>query len=156
VFRLWGPDGDKKLVYSPVIKITDSSVPFRAYLGALISATIDFPVPQPAFPDNLALATLVEDPAEDDAVSPGDDDDRSGEYKPARSVNSAADPPMTCSRHRSGHDSELMVRFHASSCQQSGINGSGHHAAHVGLCRLASPLLGLPPPYVRPCHICFS
>jgi hypothetical protein len=117
VFRLVNVNGDRILAYSPVLEIANSSIPFRAYLGALLSVIEDFPVLQTVFAANPILETLPEDSDEDDSVSESESDE-SHEYRPpggaSASGNGTASPPVTRSRGRvnDGHgDPELMVRF---------------------------------------------
>jgi hypothetical protein len=69
VFRLVNVNGDKVLAYSPVLEMANSSVPFRACLGALLSVMENAPVRQTVFAVDSVLETLNEDPDEDDSVS---------------------------------------------------------------------------------------
>ena len=113
-------NGSKVLAYSPVLEIVNSSIPFRAYLGALLSVVKNVPVQQSSFPVDAELDTLEEDPDEDEdeAVSDGDHGYTSDEYKPPGGGSAdgagATTPPMTRSHRGAGGgngDSELMVCF---------------------------------------------
>lgn len=48
------------LAYSPIISIEDSSVPFRAFLGAILSVVEDVPVEPSDFGPHMQLDTIVE------------------------------------------------------------------------------------------------
>jgi hypothetical protein len=81
-----------------MISIEDSSEPFRAFLGAILSVVKDVPVEPSVFDPQMALDTIVE---EDDGPSPEHDiDDSSGTYPGGSSKGPATDPPMTRGRKR--------------------------------------------------------
>jgi hypothetical protein len=93
-----------------MISIRDSSVPFRAFFGALLSVIEDVPVPPSESIPDQQLDPILEET--DDGPSPEDDiDDGSGVYSGnagAASVNY----PMTPSRTRANQGntkSELMA-----------------------------------------------
>ena len=99
VCRLVRDDHHPFLAYSPMISIDDSSVPFRALLGAILSVVKKVPVERTEFTPNMKLDTLVE--AKDDI----DDGSSSRE-------EIANDPPNTRNRHRTSQreaESGLMV-----------------------------------------------
>ena len=49
------------LAYSPMISVDDSSVPFRALLGAILSVVKKVPVEPTEFNPNMELDTLVQE-----------------------------------------------------------------------------------------------
>jgi len=109
VFRLAKVNNERVLVYSPVLDIDHSSIPFRALLGAVLSVIEGFTVDATTFPTDAVLNTL---PEEDDAEDPpdDDDDDESSEYKPSASGITFYDGPLTPSQSKAtGYT--LMVRF---------------------------------------------
>ncbi|KAH9975465.1 hypothetical protein BGW80DRAFT_1436615 [Lactifluus volemus] len=78
VCRLVRDDDQPYLVYSPGISIQESSEPFRAFLGAILSVVKDVPVESSAYNPNIELDTIEEE--QDDGHLPEDDiDDGSGE-----------------------------------------------------------------------------
>ena len=89
------------LAYSPMISIDNSSEPFRALLGAILSIVKKVPVEPTEFNPNIELDTIVE----------GNIDDGSAYSGSSREVI-AYDPPITRScRHTSQREAEsgLMV-----------------------------------------------
>ena len=60
VCRLVRDDHHPFLAYSPIISICDSSVPFRALLGAILSVVKRAPVEPTEFTPNMKLDTLAE------------------------------------------------------------------------------------------------
>ena len=66
--RLVKDDDHPYLAYSPIISIKDSSEPFRAFLGAILSVVKDFPVERSAYNSDLKLDIIVEE--EDDTSYP--------------------------------------------------------------------------------------
>jgi hypothetical protein len=91
VFRLTMVNNKRVLAYSPMLDIDNSSIPFRAYLGAVLSADGDFAVEHTIVPVDV---TLDASPEEDDAEDPppdDDDDDGWGEYKPSARGNSSSE-----------------------------------------------------------------
>jgi hypothetical protein len=95
VCRLVKHDRHPFLAYSPLISVDNSSIPFRAFLGAILSVIKAVPVePSESSPD-LQLDTIFED--KDDGPLPQDDvDDGSG--------GMSANPPMTRGRTRVNHE----------------------------------------------------
>jgi len=111
VCRLVRDDDHPFLAYSPKISIEDSSEPFRAFLGAVLSVTKGVSVKSSAFNPDMQLDTIIED--EDEGASyEGGIDGGSGAYQGSSSKRSATDPPMTRTRDRAGHENaepELTV-----------------------------------------------
>ena len=103
VCRLVRDDDHPYLVYSPEITIKDSSEPFRAFLGVILSVVKDVPVERSAYSSDMELDTIIED-EEDDGPLPEDD---SGAYSGGRATTSH---PATCSREGKNTESELIVR----------------------------------------------
>ena len=112
VCRLVRDDDHPYLAYSPAITIEDSSEPFRAFLGAILSVVEGVSVERSVFRENMIL-DVIEEEEEDDGPLPEDDiDDRSGSYQ-GSSGGSTTSPPATRRRARDEHEnteSELMVR----------------------------------------------
>jgi hypothetical protein len=97
IFRLTKVGDDMILAYSPMLDISSSSIPFRAYLGAVLSAVRGFPVNPTVITVGTILDTLPEEDEGEDSTPEDMDDDGSGEYtytghgnKPPRSRNKAA------------------------------------------------------------------
>ena len=110
VCRLVRDDHRPFLAYSPMISIDDSSVPFRALLGAILSVVKKIPVEPTEFNPNMELDTLVQKQAE--GPLPEDDIDYGSAYSPSLGEEIANDPPNTRNRHRTGQrkaESGLMV-----------------------------------------------
>ena len=84
VCRLVRDDDHFYLVYSPEITIRDSSEPFRAFLGAILSVVKDVPVERSAYSSDMELDTIIEE-EEDDGPLPEDD---SGAYSGGRATTS--------------------------------------------------------------------
>jgi hypothetical protein len=111
VCRLVRDDDHPFLAYSPKISIEDSSEPFRAFLGAVLSATKGVSVESSAFSPDMQLDTIIEDEGEGDSYE-GGIDGGSGACQGSSSKTSATDPPVTRTRGRAGHENaefELMV-----------------------------------------------
>jgi hypothetical protein len=102
VCRLVKHDQHPFLAYSPVVSVGNSSLPFRAFLGALLSVIKAVPVEPSESSPNLQLDTIFED--KDDGPLPQDDvDDGSGGV--------SANRPMTRGRRVHGNvESGLMAR----------------------------------------------
>ena len=66
------------LVYSPVLDIANSSIPFRALLGAVLSVVREFPVEATTFPADAILDTFPEEDYAEDPPSDDGGDDGSG------------------------------------------------------------------------------
>ncbi|KAF8815478.1 hypothetical protein BYT27DRAFT_7333909 [Phlegmacium glaucopus] len=99
------------LAYSPMISIDDSSVPFRALLGAILSVVKKVPVEPTEFnPNNMEFDTLVEE--QDEGPLPEDDIDDGSAYSASSGEEIANHPPNTPNRHRTGQrkaESGLMI-----------------------------------------------
>jgi hypothetical protein len=111
VCRLVRDDDHPFLAYSPKISIKDSSEPFRAFLGAILSVLKGAHIEPSTFNPDMQLDTIIEDT--DEGPLPEDDiDDHSGAYPGGSSKGGATEPPMTRYRSRAGHDNAepgLMV-----------------------------------------------
>jgi hypothetical protein len=107
VCRLVRDDDCSYLVYSPIISIEDSSEPFQAFLGAILSVVKDVPVESSAYNPDIQLNTIKDRGAEPE----NDIDDGSGAYRGSLGVGAATGPPTTL-RRCNGHgntESDLMV-----------------------------------------------
>ena len=110
VCRLVRDDHHTFLAYSPMISIDDSSVPFRALLGAILSVVKKVPVEPTKFNPNMGLDTLVEE--QDEGPLPEDDIKDGSAYSASSGEETANDPPNTRNRHRTDQrkaESGLMV-----------------------------------------------
>jgi hypothetical protein len=97
-------DDNPYLAYSPGISIQESSEPFRAFIGAILSVVKDMPVESSAYNTDIPLDTIEEE--QDDI------DDDSGEYPGSSMGGTDTGPPMTRSRDRNSRgniESELLV-----------------------------------------------
>ena len=101
------------LAYSVITSIEDSSEPFRAFLGAILSVITGAAVRPSAFNPDMELDTIIEED-DDPGILPEDDiGDRSGAYPGISSTGTATDLPLTRGRKRArdeGSESGLMVR----------------------------------------------
>jgi hypothetical protein len=92
------------LVYSPRISIEDSSEPFRALLGAILSVIKDVPVKQnefnPALQFDLIVEEKITDPLPEDDIK-----DQSGSYQ-----GSLGEEVQRDLHTREMNESGLMVR----------------------------------------------
>lgn len=104
-------DGTPFLAYSPNYSMRDSSEPFRAFLGAILSVKETVPVQESVFNHHMDLDVIPED-VDDGPLPEHDIDDGSGEYRDhlRTNVSSRRDSPQTCSRMRTGGPG-LMVRL---------------------------------------------
>ena len=112
ICRLVKDDEHPYLAYSPKISIDDSSEPFRAFLGAILSVVEDVQVERSVYDSNMQLDTIEEE-EDDGPLSEHDIDDNSGPYSGSSDRGVANHLPMTRSRGRDGDDksdSELLVR----------------------------------------------
>ena len=108
VCRLVRDDHDPFLAYSSMISIDDSSVPFRALLGAILSVVKKVPVEPSEFDPDMELDTIVEEQDE----GPLAEDDIDEGYSTSSGEEIVNNPPNTRSRHRTGQrkaKSGLMV-----------------------------------------------
>jgi hypothetical protein len=90
------------LAYSSMMSIEDSSEPFRAFLGAILSVVKGVTVQPSPFNldvelDGVTEEVEVEDP---DIVPGGDIDDSSGTYRGRSSTETETEPRMTRARKR--------------------------------------------------------
>lgn len=111
VCRLVRDDRHPFLAYSPIISIEDSSEPFRAFLGAVLSVINNASVDPSAFNPDMELDTIIED-EDEGPLSEDDIDDGSGAYLGSSSKETSTDPPVTRGRKRprdESTESGLMV-----------------------------------------------
>ena len=85
------------LAFSPLITMEDSSVPFRAFLGAVLSVVKGGVVEASVFDDSQSLDTIEEEaPGEEGFPSPGSDgDDGLGGYRGPFGEGSTGRRPAT-------------------------------------------------------------
>ncbi|KAH9004932.1 hypothetical protein EDB86DRAFT_3186805 [Lactarius hatsudake] len=117
VCRLVSNDGNPFLAYSPLCSIEDSSEPFRALLGAILSVLKGAPVQASEFNPAMVPDTIPTIPEkEEGGSSPEDDvDDGSGEYWGSSTTNISSEPPMTRSRATTSRDApEFDLMFTSS------------------------------------------
>ena len=108
VCRLVRDDDHPYLAYSPEITIEDSSEPFRAFLGAILSVIEGAPVERSAYSSDMELDIIEEE--EDDGPLPEDDiDDDSGAYRGSSGRRATTSRPATRSRGNENTESELIV-----------------------------------------------
>ena len=102
------------LAYSQCISIEDSSVPFRALLGAMLSVNNNDSVPASVLnPDVLVLDDIPEEDQGDGSVTEDDADDGSGSYVNSSDSSTStitSDVPKTRSKDGQARGPELMVR----------------------------------------------
>jgi hypothetical protein len=111
VCRLVRDDDHPYLVYSPIISIEDSSEPFQAFLGAILSVIKDVPIESSAYNPDIQLDTIEEEQGR--GTEPENDiDDGSGAYRGSSGVGAATGSPMTlrCRNGCGNTESNLMVR----------------------------------------------
>jgi hypothetical protein len=85
------------------INIKDSSEPFRAFLGAILSVLKGAHIEPSTFNPDMQLDTIIEET--DDGPLPEDDiDDHSGAYPGSSSKDGATELPMTRYRSRAGRN----------------------------------------------------
>ena len=114
VCRLVRDDDHPFLAYSPKISIKDSSEPFRALLGAILSVLKGAPIEPSTFNPDMQLDNIIEDI--DEGSLPEDGIIEDSRAYPGSSIKSGTTkPPMT--RHRADRNAEpgLMVCPFASS-----------------------------------------
>jgi hypothetical protein len=102
-------DDNPFLAYLPAISIKESSEPFQAFLGAILSVVKDVCVESSTYNPNITLNTIEEE--QDNHPLPKHDIDDGSEYR-GSSGRGADIPPMTCSRYRNSHgntESKLLV-----------------------------------------------
>jgi hypothetical protein len=96
-------DDNPYLAYSPGISIQESSEPFRAFLGAILSVVKDVPVESSAYNPNIELDTIEEEQ---------DDIDDGSEYQDSSGSGADTGSPMNRSRDRNSlgnTESDLLV-----------------------------------------------
>jgi len=110
VFRLVKEDSEPAfLTFSPLITMEDSSVPFRAFLGAILSVVKGVVVEASVFDDSQILDTIDEEEVEEESSSTSDADHGSGEYR-GRSGQGSGSGPITCRRAQGpSNEAALMV-----------------------------------------------
>jgi hypothetical protein len=113
VCRLVRDDDCPYLAYSPAISIEDSSEPFRAFLGAILSVVKDVPIESSTYSPDMGLDTIEEE--DDDCPSPEYDiDDGPGAYQDSSGREAATGSPTTRSHAGGGHkntESQLIVHL---------------------------------------------
>ena len=99
------------LAFSPLITMEDTSIPFRAFLGAVLSVVKGRVVEASVFDDPQTLDTVEEEaPGEEGFPSSGfDGDDGSGEYRGPSGEGSTDRRPGTCA-HPTQDTFNLTVR----------------------------------------------
>ena len=110
VCRLVRDDDHPYLAYSPEITIKDSSEPFRAFLGAILSVVKDVPVERSAYRSDMELDIIEEDEEDDGPLNEDDNDDDSGAYQGSSGGRATTSHPATRSRKDENTESELIVR----------------------------------------------
>jgi len=109
VCRLVRDDDHPYLAFSPEITIKDSSEPFRAFLGAILSVVKDVPVERSAYSSDMELDIIEEE--EGDGPLPEDDiDNDSGAYQGSSGGRATTSHPAARSREDENTESELIVR----------------------------------------------
>jgi hypothetical protein len=111
VCRLVRDDDHPFLAYSPKISIKDSSEPFRAFLGAILSVLKDAHIQPSTFNPDMQFDTIIED-TDEGRLLEDDVDDHPGAYPGSSNKGSATEPPTTRYHSRAGHDNDepgLMV-----------------------------------------------
>jgi hypothetical protein len=104
VFRLTKILDETILVYSPMIDMKNSSAPFRAYFGALLSIVKNIPAKPTIYPTGLVLDMFPEeeedeDPADESPYEPSD-----GESGPSAGGGDSSRSPMIRSRRKAQGD----------------------------------------------------
>ena len=99
------------LAFSPLISMEDSSVPFRAFLGAVLSAVKGVVVEASVFNDLQTPDTIEEEALGEEGFPPSgsDGDDGSGEYRGPSGEGAAPCLPATCG-HPTQDTLNLTVR----------------------------------------------
>src|ERR1700692_3251703 len=100
VCRLVKDDDHPFFDYSIITSNKDSSDPFRAFLGAILSVIKGVAVEPSPFNPNMELDIIIEED-DDPGILPEDDiGDSSGAYPGSSSTGTATDPPLTRGRKR--------------------------------------------------------
>ena len=111
VCRLVKDDDHPFLAYSPKISIKDSSEPFRAFLGAILSVLKDTHIEPSTFNPDMQLDIIIGD-TNGGLLSEDTIHDHPGASPGSSSKGGASEPPTTRYLSRAGHDNaepELMV-----------------------------------------------
>ena len=146
MFHLTRVNNERVLVYSPILNIHNSSIPFCACLGAVLSEVRNFPVEPTTFPADATLDILPPPPDNDD------DDDKSGEYELSAHGNSPSDRPLACSRSKATGEYNLMVSF-LSFLLTSKLTGFECCTARLVPCQIGqASWWALSPEYTMPFH----
>ncbi|KAN0102364.1 hypothetical protein V8E52_012018 [Russula decolorans] len=142
VCRLVRDDDRPFLAYSPKISIQDSSEPFRAFLGAILSVLNGAYIEPSIFnPDIQLNSTIIEDT--DEGHLPEDDiEEHSGAYPGRPSKGSGTESPMTRYRARAAHDNAKLRLMITSSSP----NSPESFQVWVHLQALSNNTLALPVP----------
>ncbi|KAF8351826.1 hypothetical protein F5887DRAFT_1068226 [Amanita rubescens] len=110
VCHLVRDDHDPFLAFSPTISIEDSSKPFRALFGAILSVVKTVPVAPSFFNREMELDIVLEE--QDEGPLPENDINDGSAYSPSSEEEMTNDPPNTRNRHRAGQkkaESGLMI-----------------------------------------------
>ncbi|KIM44998.1 hypothetical protein M413DRAFT_17851 [Hebeloma cylindrosporum] len=136
VCRLVRHDYHPYLAYSPEITIKDSSEPFRAFLGAILSVVKDVLVERSAYSSDMELDISQEE--EHKNPLPGDviDDDLAA-YQGSSGGRAITSQPVNHSREDGNTESELMVT-------SSSPNSPKYFQVWVHLYSLSNNTLALP------------
>jgi hypothetical protein len=115
ICRLVKDEAHPFLAYSSMMSIEDSSEPFRAFLGAILSVIQGVAVEKSLFDPDMELDIIKEDKDKDAGILLEDHiDDGPGAYPGPSSTGTTAEPRMTCRRARheatTAAASGLMVR----------------------------------------------
>ena len=97
------------LAYSPLISIEDSSEPFRAFLGAILSVIIGVPVERSEYRPDMELDIIPEE-HDDGPLFEADIDDGSGEYQGDSDVSASTSRPSRVQNEDVDAESRLIVR----------------------------------------------
>ncbi|KAH9004927.1 hypothetical protein EDB86DRAFT_2796383 [Lactarius hatsudake] len=111
VCRLVSNNDNPFLAYSPLCSIEDSSEPFRALLGAILSVLKGVPVQASEFNPAMVPDTIPTIPEKEEGGSSPEDnaDDGSGEYRGSSTKNISSEPPATRSRTTTIPESESPI-----------------------------------------------
>ncbi|KIL54825.1 hypothetical protein M378DRAFT_91869 [Amanita muscaria Koide BX008] len=110
VCRLVRDDDHPYLAYSSEISIKDSSEPFRAFLGAILSGAVGVPVESSAYSSDMELDTIEEGEDEGPLPEHDIDDDRSRAHDEHENTESRL--IVTSSSPNSPDDFQVWVHLH--------------------------------------------
>jgi len=108
VCRLVKDDNHPFLAYSTITSIKDSSEPFRAFLGAILSVVEGIAVRPSTFDPDMELDTVMEE-HDDPGIVPEDGIGDGSGACPGRSSTGTARDPRNCARDQAT-ESGLMAR----------------------------------------------